>query len=67
MDPRFGDMFKDNDFKIDFVGDKYLHLHPEIKYAMDQLEYQELVKNGGRDGDGGVVVDEGEDEDMIFC
>eukprot|EP01083_Nonionella_stella_P185836 678775_1 len=47
VDPRFGDMFKDSDYKIDFVGDTYLHYHPEIKYAMDQIEYQALVNNEG--------------------
>ena len=39
VDPRFADMFKDEDFVIDFENDAYLHRHPEIKYAMEQLAF----------------------------
>eukprot|EP01084_Bolivina_argentea_P298779 514925_1 len=62
LDPRFSNMFKDNDYKIDFIGDKYLHYHPEIKYAMDQIEYQQLVKDSKINMNESDEEDDNEDE-----
>ena len=65
VDPRFGKMFKDKDYKIDFVSDTYLHYHPEIKYAMDKIEYQQLVadqRNYGYLQDGEAKEEEEEEE-----
>merc|ERR1712173_213178 len=64
VDPRFGNMFKDKDYKIDFVDDPYLHLHPEIKYAMDKIEYQQLVAQKTRMGDDSDDSDDDDNKDV---
>eukprot|EP00485_Elphidium_margaritaceum_P003170 CAMPEP_0202687712 /NCGR_PEP_ID=MMETSP1385-20130828/3360_1 /ASSEMBLY_ACC=CAM_ASM_000861 /TAXON_ID=933848 /ORGANISM="Elphidium margaritaceum" /LENGTH=655 /DNA_ID=CAMNT_0049342551 /DNA_START=26 /DNA_END=1993 /DNA_ORIENTATION=+ len=77
VDPRFSSMFKDDDFKIDFSGDKYLHYHPEIKYAMDKAQYQHLMqhrnmdreedaqKNGEQEEEDGSMQDGDDDDDIL--
>lgn len=60
VDPRFSDMFKNSDFVIDFRNDSYLNFHPEIKYAMDQIEYKQINEE-----DDFVKEDEKEMDDEI--